>query len=773
MEQKNSKQNGSRKAAPVKKRRLLGVLMILAALVVMQLPVAEADAASSASDFRIEKDTLVKYRGSEKNVTIPDTVEIIGRGAFEDNTNIELVVVPGSVKRIDPYAFWGCDNLDTVVLGRGLAEVGDHAFMGCKGLVQMTIPSNVTAIGIRAFADCVNLKDISIPAETTQIHETAFDGCNNLTIHCDPNTVASEYAESFYARRAENSEYGEAAGEASPEPENTQAPAEPELPAPVPTEPPVEGLTLGTTHIVGNRAVILMDSRQFKVYEGTPEPELTSPPVADLMDEGAIPKYRIVDGRIVADQAYYHRMDLGDVALQDGIREVGEFSYARSSLRSIVLPQGVEKISYGAFYHCDALERMVLPDTIRCVEPKAFSSTPWVENFLDGRTGEGDFLVEGGVLAAYRGTKENAEVPEGVRVIAAEVFRNHTEIKSVTLPESLLVIGEGAFEGCGSLRQITFGGNEEEIKDRAFAGVSFQLDHVALPASVKKLGLQAFGSIRLDYEGEEPEHTYEDSAARLSNMAYRFYNSADSQLAGVAVAVQNGTAGFGGVTGSDGTAGSGGEADSGGTAGSESAAPLENASASLDGADRSYTLTVGTAEDVSGMERACRRVFGVSLPEDCVIYDLALADSSHIPLKELGDQMLTVVLPVPEALRGRKLRALSLDRNGQLEDLEAERVLAEGVESVQFRTDYVSQIAVYGIGGAEEDAMELNVAMEDFSAGPVGTAFSAGDGVLDGGSRADYSNEPFLWHRPGFWFGSVLLAAGLVLLLTGSGRKER
>ena len=65
-----------------KRRRLCGVLMIIAALVIMQLPVSEADAASSASDFQMEGTTLVKYLGSQSKVTIPATVEAIGESAF-------------------------------------------------------------------------------------------------------------------------------------------------------------------------------------------------------------------------------------------------------------------------------------------------------------------------------------------------------------------------------------------------------------------------------------------------------------------------------------------------------------------------------------------------------------------------------------------------------------------------------------------------------------------------------------------------------------------
>ena len=116
------------------KKKMSGILLMITALIIMQLPVTEADAATSASDFRIEGSTLVKYRGTETNVSVPDTVEVIGESAFEGDTNIELVVLPNSVRRIEPYAFWGCDNLDTVVLGRGLTEIGDYAFTECRDL---------------------------------------------------------------------------------------------------------------------------------------------------------------------------------------------------------------------------------------------------------------------------------------------------------------------------------------------------------------------------------------------------------------------------------------------------------------------------------------------------------------------------------------------------------------------------------------------------------------------------------------------------------------
>lgn len=110
------------------KKWVVVLALIATALILTHLPVSEADAAASASDFLIEGSTLTKYRGTDERVTIPDTVEVVGESAFENNQKVQLVVVPKSVKRMDAYVFWGCDNLEEVVLGKGLTSVDEYAF---------------------------------------------------------------------------------------------------------------------------------------------------------------------------------------------------------------------------------------------------------------------------------------------------------------------------------------------------------------------------------------------------------------------------------------------------------------------------------------------------------------------------------------------------------------------------------------------------------------------------------------------------------------------
>ena len=674
-----------------KRKRLSGILLIIAALIIMQLPVSEADAAtSSASDFKIEGGVLVKYRGTETNVSIPDTVEAIGDYAFEDNTRVELVVIPNSVKRIGAYAFWGCDNLDTVVLGKGLTSVGDYAFTGCGGLEQMTIPSNIQSIGVSAFADCVNLKDISIAAETTSIHETAFDGCYRLTIHCLQGTVADQFAQEFYERQKEMPEYEDVPE--YPDGNGTGGDTVPSVPdggtQNTPSTTPVPGNVLGSTKIVGNQAVFFIDNTVPVVmssWEGFSATEDVSIPVGDLMQEvteGGVSKYTVVDNRIIADQAYYRSTELGEVEIPMGVTEIGQFAFARSSATGVTVPLGVATVSYGAFYHCDNLVRASLSSSVMTVEPRAFSYTPWLQNFLGGMEVEGNessdpnYLISGGVLVAYRGSDSQA-------VIAGEAFRNHTELESVIIPDTVKVIGEGAFESCTRLASVSLGNQVEQIKDRAFDKCA--LSQINLPQSVREVGIRAFGAAEVIFSGEafDIPNSYETSATRLSNEDYRNLTGEQGE-AGVAVV------------------------------------GIEHAYAMLDGAARSYTLSVAPMEDVSVLEQACARSFKTSVPGGMAAYDIQLTDSSAIPITKLGHQTLTVILPVPEGLSGQKLQVMTLDRNGQPELLAVERVMMEGVESVKFETNHLSPFGIYSLGYADvqEEVLELSVSMMSQSNGP-------------------------------------------------------
>ena len=127
----------------------------------------------------------------------------------------------------------------------------------------------------------------------------------------------------------------------------------------------------------------------------------------------------------------------------EGTTEIGRFAFSRSSVQSITLPEGITTIDYAAFYHCDALGSVVLPGTVTRVGAKAFMHTGWMDEFEENSMD--DFLISGDVLVAYKGDLPEVSIPAGIRVIADEAFRSHTELKKVHLPASVTNIGDSAF----------------------------------------------------------------------------------------------------------------------------------------------------------------------------------------------------------------------------------------------------------------------------------------------------------------------------------------
>lgn len=422
------------------KKWMAVIALAVTALILTHLPVSEADAAASASDFQTQGSTLVKYRGTEERVTIPDTVEVVGESAFENNQKVQFVVIPKSVKRLDAYVFWGCNNLEEVVLGKGLTAVDEYSFAGCTGLKQITIPENIQSIDAQAFAGCVNLTDIYIPATVSGIAEDAFLNCDNVTIHADEGSVAAQFAQKLAEQKNRDPLVTAAPVQtptavSRPDTQATTEPVSTATPAPVAT--PVPGNVLGSTIIVGNHALVMVHPGEEKVQQGYTEPEAgqetgEEQDITAETENGKIPEWM-----------YYRNQSVSAVTIPEGTTEIGRFAFSRSSLRTVTIPEGVTVIDYAAFYHCDNLDNVILPDTVNTVGAKAFTHTGWLDDFEENSMD--DFLISGDILVAYKGNLPEVVIPDGVRVIAEEAFRNHTELKKVHLPASVTDIGNDAF----------------------------------------------------------------------------------------------------------------------------------------------------------------------------------------------------------------------------------------------------------------------------------------------------------------------------------------
>ena len=155
-------------------RRVIAVLLIVTAGLMILIPADESYASVTVGDFEIDGSTVIKYNGDDTNVTLPNTVTKIGKGAFAGNTGIVKVTIPDSVKEIDFASFENCINLEYVSLPDSIRTIGSSAFSGCSSLYYINIPEKTSSIGSAAFARCNSLSTVYI--DPSNLYYTCDDG---------------------------------------------------------------------------------------------------------------------------------------------------------------------------------------------------------------------------------------------------------------------------------------------------------------------------------------------------------------------------------------------------------------------------------------------------------------------------------------------------------------------------------------------------------------------------------------------------------------------
>lgn len=126
--------------------------------------------------FSSDMKTLVRFppKSAQREYTVPNGVEVIGKQAFQNCRNLEKVVLPDSVRVISDSAFDDCKSMASLELPPNLEEIGPWAFHSCDRVKSFRIPAGTAGIGEYAFGSCESLEEISVAGENE--HYLSIDG---------------------------------------------------------------------------------------------------------------------------------------------------------------------------------------------------------------------------------------------------------------------------------------------------------------------------------------------------------------------------------------------------------------------------------------------------------------------------------------------------------------------------------------------------------------------------------------------------------------------
>ncbi len=98
-------------------------------------------------------------------------------------------------------------------------------------------------------------------------------------------------------------------------------------------------------------------------------------------------------------------------------------------------------------------------------------------------------------VVGYEGDEANVVIPAvhgstPVTIIFDDVFKGHSEITSVTIPDTVTNIGAFAFDGCVNLRQIKLPAALEDLWQYAFANCG--IEEITLPSKMVSLASFTF-----------------------------------------------------------------------------------------------------------------------------------------------------------------------------------------------------------------------------------------------------------------------------------------
>ncbi len=393
-----------------------------------------------------DKKTLVQYPlgNTRTTFTIPDFVTKIVVSAFQGSKNIKKLVIPGNVTNVSEKAFANCSNLETVKLPDNFQEISDYAFSGCSKLKSINFPTTLKEFGYNAFCNCVSLSEFSLNDGLKRISIGAFKGCKSLTSITIPNSVTNVRENAFQnCTKLKNVKLSD----------NTDS-----------IYYYAFSNCVSLTDITIPSNVTYVDTYAFVNCKSLSKFNVSK-------DNKTFSSVRGMLYNKNGDKLILFPMNKAtSYSLPKGTKTIGKSAFENGKIKKITLPNTLKKIDGAAFLNCKNLYSINIPSSVTEINANILRGTKYYKTSKNWYKDQ--LYVSNCVVAAKKNIKA-VSLKSSTRLIAKFAYDSN-KVTTVKLPNGIKYINTSAFYYCDKLKKITLPKSLVSIGDGAFAyGVTF------------------------------------------------------------------------------------------------------------------------------------------------------------------------------------------------------------------------------------------------------------------------------------------------------------